>query len=58
MKGKPLVSIVSAGMSKFGKLEGLYIREIFAQAVKEAFDRCPNLNPKKDLKAMFVGHMG
>ncbi|MCK5628066.1 thiolase domain-containing protein [Candidatus Bathyarchaeota archaeon] len=45
-------------MSKFGKLEGLYIREIFAQAVKEAFDRCPNLNPKKDLKAMFVGHMG
>lgn len=58
MKGKPLVSIVSAGLSKFGKLEGLYGREIFAEAAKEAFDHCPNLNPKKDIKALFVGHMG
>ena len=58
MKGKPLVSIVSAGLSKFGKLEGLYAREIFAEAAKEAFDRCPNLNPKKDIQALFVGHMG
>ncbi len=58
MKGEPLVSIVSAGLSKFGKLEGLYAREIFAEAAKEAFDRCPNLNPKKDIKALFVGHMG
>jgi acetyl-CoA C-acetyltransferase len=58
LKGKPLVSIVSAGLSKFGKLEGLYAREIFAEAAKEAFDRCPNLNPKKDIKALFVGHMG
>ena len=58
MKGKPLVSIVSAGLSKFGKLEGLYAREIFAQAAKEAFDRCPNLDPKKDIQALFVGHMG
>ena len=58
MKGKPLVSIVSAGLSKFGKHEGLYAREIFAEAVKEAFDRCPKLNPKRDIKAMFVGHMG
>lgn len=58
MKGKPLVSIVSAGLSKFGKLEGLYAREIFAEAAKEAFDRCPNLDPKKDIKALFVGHMG
>lgn len=58
MKGKPLVSIVSAGLSKFGKLEGLYAREIFAQAVKEAFDRCPRLDPKRDIKALFVGHMG
>ncbi|MEM3761051.1 MAG: thiolase domain-containing protein, partial [Candidatus Bathyarchaeia archaeon] len=23
-----------------------------------AFDRCPNLNPKKDIQALFVGHMG
>jgi acetyl-CoA C-acetyltransferase len=58
LKGKPLVSIVSAGLSKFGKLEGLYAREIFAEAAKEAFDRCPNLNPKKDIEALFVGHMG
>jgi len=58
LKGRPLVSIVSAGLSKFGKLEGLYAREIFAQAAEEAFTRCPNLNPKKDIKALFVGHMG
>ena len=58
MKGKPLVSIVSAGLSKFGRLEGLYGREIFAEAAKEAFDRCPNLEPKKDIQALFVGHMG
>ncbi|NIO38422.1 thiolase domain-containing protein [Candidatus Bathyarchaeota archaeon] len=58
MKGRPLVSIVSAGLSKFGKLEGLYAREIFAQAAKEAFDRCPNLDPKKDVQALFIGHMG
>ena len=58
MNGKPLVSIVSAGLSKFGKLEGLYAREIFALAAKEAYDRCPKLDPKKDIKALFVGHMG
>ena len=58
LNGKPLVSIVSAGLSKFGKLDGLYAREIFAEAAKEAFDRCPNLNPKKDIEALFVGHMG
>lgn len=58
MKGKPLASIVSVGLSKFGKLEGLYAREIFAEAVKEAYDRCPSLDPQKDIKAMFVGHMG
>ena len=58
MKGKPKVSIVSAGLSKFGKREGLYARELFAEAVKEAFDRCPKLDPKKDIQALFVGHMG
>jgi acetyl-CoA C-acetyltransferase len=58
LNGKPLVSIVSAGLSKFGKNEGLYARELFAEAVKEAFDRCPQLEPKRDIKAMFVGHMG
>jgi acetyl-CoA C-acetyltransferase len=58
LNGKPLVSIVTAGLSKFGKHEGLYARELFAEAVKEAFDRCPLLEPKRDIKAMFVGHMG
>ncbi len=58
MNGKPLVSIISAGLSKFGKHEGLYAREIFSYAVKEAFDRCPKLDPKHDIKAMFIGHMG
>jgi len=58
LKGKPLVSIVSVGLSKFGRLDGLCAREIFAEAAKEAFDRCPKLDPKKDIKALFVGHMG
>jgi len=58
LKGKPLVSIISAGLSKFGKRKGLYARELFAEAAKEAFDRCPKLDPKKDIKALFVGHMG
>jgi acetyl-CoA C-acetyltransferase len=58
LKGKPLVSIVSAGLSSFGKKEGLYARELFAEAVKETFDRCPKLEPKRDVKAMFLGHMG
>ena len=58
MVGKPLVSIISAGLSKFGKMEGLYARELFAIAAKEAFDRCPNLDPKRDIQALFIGHMG
>jgi acetyl-CoA C-acetyltransferase len=58
VNGKPLVSIISAGLSKFGKHEGLYARELFSYAAKEAFDRCPKLNPKQDIKALFVGHMG
>ena len=56
--GKPLATIVSAGMSKFGKLEGKYSREIFAEAANEAFDKCPRLDPKRDIKALFVGMMG
>jgi acetyl-CoA C-acetyltransferase len=58
LKGKPLVSIVSAGMSKFGKHDGLLAREIFSQAASEAYSRCPKLEPKSDIKAMFIGHMG
>ena len=58
LNGKLLVSIIAAGLSKFGKHEGLYTREIFSLAAKEAFDRCPKLDPKSDIKAMFIGHMG
>jgi len=58
MVGKPLVSIVSAGLSRFGRRDGVYARELFAEAVSEAFERCPNLDPKKDVEALFVGHMG
>jgi acetyl-CoA C-acetyltransferase len=45
-------------MSKFGKHDGLLAREIFSGAAKEAFSRCPKLDPKNDIKAMFIGHMG
>jgi len=54
---KPLASIVSAGLSKFGVREGVYARELFAEAAREAFERCPELSPKKDIKALFVGQM-
>jgi acetyl-CoA C-acetyltransferase len=49
--------MVSAGLSKFGVREGLYARELFAEAAREAFERCPELSPKKDIKAVFVGQM-
>jgi acetyl-CoA C-acetyltransferase len=55
---KNLVSIVSSGLSKFGRLEGKFSREIFAEAAKEAFEKCPNLDPVKDIEALFIGHMG
>ena len=58
MTSKPLVSIVSAGLSKFGRREGLMCRELFAEASKEAYERCPNLDPIHDIEALFVGHMG
>jgi acetyl-CoA C-acetyltransferase len=58
MHGKPLASIVSAGMSKFGRMEGFSGRELFADAAREAFEKCPNLEPKKDIKALIVGQMG
>jgi len=57
LKGKPLASIVSAGLSKFGKLEGKYSREIFLDATREAFSGCPKLDPRRDVKALFVGQM-
>ena len=57
MVSKPLVSIVSAGSSKFGRQKGVYGRELFAEAAREAIERCPNLDLKRDVKALFVGHM-
>ncbi len=58
MHGKPLASIITAGISKFGRRDGVLARELFAEAAAEAFQKCPNLNPKKDIKALFVGQMG
>jgi acetyl-CoA C-acetyltransferase len=57
LKGKPLVAVVSAGLSKFGKMEDFCGRELFAQAASEAFEKCPNLNPKRDIKGLFIGMM-
>ena len=57
MKGKPLVAIVSAGLSKFGKMEAFTGRELFVEAVKEALQRCPNLDPRNDIEAIFIGMM-
>jgi acetyl-CoA C-acetyltransferase len=57
LAGKALATIISVGLSRFGKLEGFSGREILAQAAKEAFDRCPELNPKRDIRALFIGHM-
>jgi acetyl-CoA C-acetyltransferase len=54
---KPLATIVSAGVSKFGVREGLYGRELFVEAAQEAFERCPNLSPKKHIDGLFVGQM-
>ncbi len=57
MPGKPLATIVSAGLSKFGRREGLYARELFTEAALEAFHRLDNLDPSKDIKAAFIGQM-
>ncbi|MCS7385199.1 MAG: thiolase domain-containing protein [archaeon GB-1867-005] len=53
---EPLAAIVSAGLSKFGKIDGKYARELFAQAFQEALDRCPNLDPK-EIKVAYIGQM-
>jgi len=54
---RPLASIVSAGVTKFGVRQGVYSRELFAEATREAFEACPNLSPKKDIDGLFVGQM-
>jgi len=57
LRGRPLVAVVSAGLSRFGKREGVSGRELFVEAALEAFERCPNLDPKRDIKGLFVGMM-
>jgi len=57
LKGKPLVAVISAGLSQFGKMEESTGRELFVDAASEAFERCPNLDPKKDIKGLFIGMM-
>jgi acetyl-CoA C-acetyltransferase len=57
LPGKPLATIVSAGLSKFGRREGLYARELFAEAALSAFHRVEELDPAKDIKAAFIGQM-
>jgi acetyl-CoA C-acetyltransferase len=57
LHGKPLATIVSAGLSKFGRREGLYARELFAEAALAAFHRVEELDPSKDIKAAFIGQM-
>jgi acetyl-CoA C-acetyltransferase len=57
LRGKPLATIVSAGISKFGRREGVYARELFAEAALDAFHRVEKLDPAKDIKAAFIGQM-
>src|SRR5438132_12306202 len=57
LRGKPLATIISAGVSKFGRREGVYARELFAEAALSAFHRVEKLDPSKDIKAAFIGQM-
>jgi len=57
LRGKPLAAVVSAGLSKFGRRDGFSGRELFAEAALEAFERCPNLDPKRDIDALIIGNM-
>ena len=57
MRDRVLAAVVSAGMTKFGKLEGYSARELLALAFRETLDRCPELDPKRDIDAVFVGNM-
>ncbi len=57
MRAKPLASIISVGLSNFGRREGVYARELFAEAALEAFHRVEELDPGKDIKAVFIGQM-
>ncbi|RJS87938.1 thiolase domain-containing protein [Candidatus Bathyarchaeota archaeon] len=38
-------------------MEAFTGRELFVEALKEALQRCPNLNPRNDIDAIFIGMM-
>ncbi len=57
MRVKPLATIASVGLSKFGRRQGVYARELFAEAALEAFGRLKNFDPGKDIKTAFIGQM-
>ena len=57
MAAKPLASIVSVGLSKFGRREGVYARELFAEAALESFHRLEDFDPGKQIRAAFIGQM-
>ncbi|MGC8555616.1 MAG: beta-ketoacyl synthase N-terminal-like domain-containing protein [Conexivisphaera sp.] len=58
MHGKPLAAIVSAGSTKYGKHDDKGAKELFAEAFAEALEGARNLDPKRDVNAVFVGQMG
>lgn len=53
---KPLASIISVGISKFGKLTGKSAREVFYEAFKECIENIPKFPPEL-IKAVFIGQM-
>ncbi|MEM2137075.1 MAG: thiolase domain-containing protein [Candidatus Methanomethylicia archaeon] len=53
---KPLASIVSVGVSKFGKLVGKNARDIFYEAYSECLEAVPKFSPSM-IKAAFIGQM-
>ncbi|MEM3616179.1 MAG: thiolase domain-containing protein [Candidatus Methanomethylicia archaeon] len=53
---KPLASIISVGISKFGKLIGKSAREIFYDAFRECIDAIPKFSVDM-IKAAFIGQM-
>jgi len=57
LRAKPLATIASVGLSKFGRRQGVYARELFAEAALEAFGRLKNFDSGKDIKASFIGQM-
>lgn len=57
MAAKPIATIISVGLSKFGRRQGVYARELFAEAALEAFGRVKDFDPGKDIKAAFIGQM-